>query len=87
MIKIKGYTLAGKTGTAYIPLLNKKGYSNDVTHTFIGFFPAYSPRFLILVKMDRPQWGKEAASHTVTLAFREVEKFLINYYNIPPDEE
>jgi len=85
--KIKGYTLAGKTGTAYIPLLNKKGYSNDVTHTFIGFFPAYSPRFLILVKMDRPQWGKEAASHTVTLAFREVEKFLINYYNIPPDEE
>jgi len=85
--KIKGYTLAGKTGTAYIPLFNKKGYSNDVIHTFIGFFPAYSPRFLILVKMNRPQWGKESASHTVTYTFREVEKFLINYYNLPPDEE
>jgi len=36
--------------------------------------------------MDRPQWGEGAASQTVTLAFKEVERFLINYYNIPPDE-
>ncbi len=84
--KVKGYTLAGKTGTAYVPFENKRGYSDDVIHTFIGFFPAYSPRFLILVKMERPQWGKEAASHTVTLAFKDVEKFIINYYNLPPDD-
>jgi len=85
--KVKSYSLAGKTGTAYIPLSEGKGYSDDVIHTFVGFFPAYAPRFVILVKMDRPQWGKDAASHTVTLAFREVEKFIINYYNMPPDED
>lgn len=84
--KIKGYSLGGKTGTAYIPLIGKKGYSEDQIHTFVGFFPASNPKFLILVKMDRPKDTESAASHTVTLAFKEVEQFLINYYNIPPDE-
>ncbi|MCK4805877.1 MAG: penicillin-binding protein 2, partial [Candidatus Pacebacteria bacterium] len=59
----------------------------DVIHTFVGFFPASNPKYIILVKMDKPQWGKEAASYTVTLAFREVKQFLINYYNVPPDED
>lgn len=85
--KVKGYSLAGKTGTSFVALKDKKGYSDDVIHTFVGFFPASNPKYIVLVKMDRPQWGKEAASYTVTLAFREVEQFLINYYNIPPDEE
>ncbi|RLG16023.1 hypothetical protein DRN69_01975, partial [Candidatus Pacearchaeota archaeon] len=84
--KIKGYSLAGKTGTSFVSLEGKKGYSEDVVHTFVGFFPASNPEYIILVKMDKPQWGKDAASHTVTLAFKEVERFLINYYNIPPDE-
>jgi len=84
--KIKGYSIAGKTGTAYIALKDQKGYSDEVIHTFVGFFPASNPEYIILVKMDKPQWGKEAASYTVTIAFRAVEQFLINYYNIPPDE-
>jgi len=84
--KIKGYSLGGKTGTAFIPIFGKEGYSEDEIHSFVGFFPASNPKFLILVKMDRPQQGEGAASHTVTLAFKEVEQFLINYYNIAPDE-
>jgi len=84
--KIKGYSLAGKTGTSFVSLEGEKGYSDDVVHSFIGFFPASNPEYIILVKMNKPQWGKDAASHTVTLAFKEVERFLINYYNVPPDE-
>lgn len=84
--KIKGYSLAGKTGTSFIPLKEGGGYSEEEIHTFVGFFPASDPEYIILVKMDRPQWGEGAASQTVTLAFKEVERFLINYYNIPPDE-
>jgi len=84
--KIKGYSIAGKTGTSYVAFKDKKGYSDEVIHTFVGFFPASNPKYIILVKMDKPQWGKEAASYTVTLAFKEVQQFLINYYNIPPDE-
>ncbi|MGE4554906.1 MAG: peptidoglycan D,D-transpeptidase FtsI family protein [Candidatus Paceibacterota bacterium] len=83
--KIKGYSLAGKTGTAFIADKNG-GYTTDEIHTFIGIFPASNPRYVILVKMEKPKYGKGAASHTVTLAFKEVEQFLINYYNISPDE-
>ncbi|MDD5760785.1 MAG: penicillin-binding transpeptidase domain-containing protein, partial [Candidatus Pacebacteria bacterium] len=84
--KIKGYSLAGKTGTSFIPFKEKGGYSEEEIHTFVGFFPASDPEYIVLVKMDSPQWGEGAASQTVTLAFKEVERFLINYYNIPPDE-
>ncbi len=84
--KVKGYSLAGKTGTAFVPLKDKAGYTEEEIHTFVGFFPASDPEYIILVKMDQPQWGEGAASQTVTLAFREVESFLINYYNIPPDQ-
>jgi cell division protein FtsI/penicillin-binding protein 2 len=84
--KIKGYSLAGKTGTSFVSLKEELGYSEEETHTFAGFFPASDPEYVVLVKMDKPHAGGEAASQTVTLAFREVERFLVNYYNIPPDE-
>ncbi|MGC9067248.1 MAG: peptidoglycan D,D-transpeptidase FtsI family protein [Minisyncoccia bacterium] len=85
--KIKGYSLAGKTGTANIPLKGQKGYSEDTIQSFIGFFPAYTPKFLILVKMDRPRaLSASSASKTVTFTFKDIEQYLINYYNIPPDE-
>ena len=83
--KIKGYTIAGKTGTAFIALPGGKGYSNDEIHSFVSFFPAFDPRFIILVKMEKPKYPS-AASHTVTLTAKEIEQFLINYYNVPPDE-
>jgi len=84
--KIKGYSTGGKTGTVFISLPNGKGYSEDMIHTYIGYLPASGPQFLILVKMNRPQNNAESASHTVTIAFKQMEQFLINYYNIPPDE-
>jgi cell division protein FtsI/penicillin-binding protein 2 len=84
--KIKGYSLAGKTGTSAMAFTDKKGYSDEYYHSFVGFFPATNPRFVILVKLDGPN-SINVASYTVTIAFREVEQFLINYYNIPPDEK
>lgn len=84
--KIKGYSLAGKTGTAMIPFKDKAGYSDEDIHTFIGYFPVSDPEYIALIKMDKPQSSTGAASETVTLAFRDIESFLINYYNIPPDE-
>jgi len=84
--KIKGYSTGGKTGTAFILLPNSKNYSEDMIHTYIGYFPASNPRFLILVKMNRPLATSDSASHTVTITFKQMEQFLINYYNVPPDE-
>ena len=80
---IKGYDIAGKTGTAQIPD-GKGGYEEkDFIHNFLGFAPAYDPKFVILIKMDRPQ-GITFAADSLSSTFREVAQFLVNYYKIPP---
>lgn len=81
---VDGYLIAGKTGTADIA--SKGGYSQDTIQTFAGFFPAYNPRFVMMVRLDKPLYGVSASS-TVTLTFRNLVKFLINYYNLPPDKD
>ena len=81
---IPGYAIAGKTGTAEIPGLGGYKESRTIT-TFVGFFPADDPQFLILVKLDRPR-ESAWASKTAAPVFREIAKQIINMYAIPPDE-
>lgn len=83
---IPGYEVAGKTGTASIPDFQRGGYTDDLIHTFIGFAPASDPKFTILIKIDKPQTVGVLAGRTVVPAFRELAQFIINYYNIPPDQ-
>lgn len=83
-VKIKGYRIAGKTGTAQIPL--KEGYSDEVISTFIGFFPVSDPQFIILVKLEKPQTWPRWASRNSALIWRKMAKFIINYYGIAPDK-
>ncbi|MHB9019708.1 MAG: peptidoglycan D,D-transpeptidase FtsI family protein [Minisyncoccota bacterium] len=83
--RIPGYYVAGKTGTAQIADPVRGGYlANDYTHTYIGFAPAYDPKFVILIKLDKPE-GAPLAGTTVVPAFRELADFLLNYYNVRPD--
>ncbi|RJP45947.1 penicillin-binding protein 2 [Candidatus Parcubacteria bacterium] len=82
--KIEGYTLAGKTGTAYIPDFEKGGYTDRVINTYVGFGPASNARFIALIKLDDPEEAPVAAL-TVVPAFRELAQFILNYYDIPPD--
>jgi cell division protein FtsI/penicillin-binding protein 2 len=87
--RIAGYSMAGKTGTAQISWaalgLKKSGYSDKTIQSFIGYFPAFNPRFLILVKLDNPQ--TKTAEHSAVPLFRELAKYIIDYYQIPPDRE
>jgi cell division protein FtsI/penicillin-binding protein 2 len=81
--RIEGYDVAGKTGTAQIADA-QGGYTEDTyIHNFIGFAPASNPRFVIFIKIDRPQGGR-FASTTLTESFKEMAKFLLNHFNIPP---
>ena len=81
--KPKGYQIAGKTGTAQIPI---KGHY-DPTKTvasFIGFAPVSNPKFLALVILREPEsspWGSETAAPL----FFDVAKELLVYYNIAPE--
>ena len=83
--KKEGYTIAAKTGTAQVIAANGKGYATDqYLHSFFGYFPAYDPRFVVFLFIDRPQ-GVQYASHSLTDSFSALVDFLINYYTIPPD--
>ena len=87
--RIPGYYIAGKTGTAQIPWsvlgINQKGYSDKTWQSFIGFAPALSPRFIILVKLDNPE--TRTAEYSALPLFRDLSKYIIDYWNIPPDYE
>ncbi len=83
--RIKSYTVAGKSGTAQVPDFGRGGYTDEVINTYVGFAPAYDPRFVILIKMDKPA-GAPLAGLTVVPAFRDLAQFILNYYNVPPDD-
>lgn len=80
--KVPGYLVAGKTGTAEIPVAG--GYKEtDTVASFVGFAPAERPRFVVLVKINSPKdtpWGEQAAAPV----FRQVAQQLLLYYRIPP---
>jgi len=85
-VKKPGYSIAAKTGTAQVLDINGgRGYSKDeYLHSFFGYFPAYDPRFLIFMFLERPH-GVQYASHSLGESFATLVDFLINYYTIPPD--
>lgn len=85
--QIPGYYVAGKTGTAQISLsalgMGKSGYSEKTWQSFIGFAPAFAPEFIILVKLNNPE--TKTAEYSAVPMFRELAKYIIDYYQIPPD--
>ncbi len=89
LAKIPGYYIAGKTGTAQVSFsslgVEKSGYSEKTIQTFIGFFPAFNPRFLILVKLDNPK--TETAELSAAPIFRDLAEYIIHLYKIPPNHE
>jgi cell division protein FtsI (penicillin-binding protein 3) len=81
---IKGYELAGKTGTAQKPDPVTGGYSRDkYVASFVGFAPARRPKLLVTVMVDEPKgdiYGGEVAAP----AWKEITSFALNYLRIPP---
>lgn len=85
IFRIKGFKIAGKTGTAQIPVAGHYD-ENKTIASFVGFAPADNPRFVMLVRYDEPAssiFGAETAAPT----FFETAKQLLLYYKIAPTEE
>lgn len=81
--KSSDYYMAAKTGTAQIA--KDGGYAvDDTNHTFIGYFPASDPKFVLFVKYETPKanWAESTAAPV----FRDVAKFALDYYGIPGDK-
>lgn len=80
--KPKGYRIAGKTGTAQIPIAGHYDATKTIA-SFVGFAPADNPRFVMLVTLREPSssiWGAETAA---PLFFR-IATDIFNYWGIPP---
>jgi cell division protein FtsI/penicillin-binding protein 2 len=81
---VPGYRIAGKTGTAQIPIPG--GYDPERSiASFIGWGPADDPRFVVLVILDRPStsiWGSETAAPV----FASLAQRLVVLMDIPPDD-
>lgn len=81
---VPGYRIAGKTGTAQIPIPG--GYDPNATiASFVGFGPLDDPEFVVLVKLDRPassEWGSETAAPI----FSRFVSRLVVLLEIPPDD-
>jgi cell division protein FtsI/penicillin-binding protein 2 len=85
-VKISNYSLAAKTGTAQIASPDGGYYADHYLHSFFGYFPSYDARFLIFLYTYYPK-NVQYASETLTDTFMDMSKFLINYYDIPPDRD
>jgi len=80
---VKGYYVAGKTGTAQVPINGVYDPSKTIG-SFVGFAPAFDPKFVMLVKIDIPkttEWAESSAAPT----FGEIAEFLLDYYMVAPD--
>ena len=81
---IDGYSLAGKTGSAFIPDLVHGGYTDKLIDSYIGFGPTSNPKFVAMIRIDTLP-SSAIAALSVVPAFRELSQYIINYYGIPPD--
>ena len=91
---IKGYHVAGKTGTSQklVEKTNSKGrvyktYSNDKSIvSFMGFVPAYDPAFVLLVLYDEPE-GKATGGRVAAPSFKKIASKSLAVMGISPQRE
>lgn len=81
-LRIPGYRMAGKTGTAEKIGKGVHGYVSN----FVGFVPAPNPKALILVMVNNPKGLKYYGADVAGPVFSQIAKAVIRHFNIPPSE-
>lgn len=81
---VKWYSIAWKTWTAQIAYKGKyESWQASTMWFYAWYWPAENPKFVIIVKIERPRssiYGWE----TVARTFSRISEYLLNYYKIPP---
>ena len=81
---VKGYDVAGKTGTAQ--KIENGQYVRKYYSSFIGYFPASDPQISILVTLDDPAGGGYYGGTVSGPVFRGVAEKVAPYLGIPPQQ-
>ncbi len=78
------HSVAAKTGTAQIASSGGGYIEGKNIHTFIGFLPAYDPKFIVFIYTVDPK-NSRYSSESLASSFFDLSDFLISYYQIPAD--
>ncbi len=82
--EINGYSMAGKTGSAFVPNPKGGGYLNELDDSYVGFGPTSNPKFVAFIRLNGVSVNSLAAE-TVVPAWNQIAQWIVNYYDIPPD--
>lgn len=84
--KVKGYKVAGKTGTAQKFNTETLTYEeNKYVALFAGFVPANDPKLSILVIFDEPHESLYWGGYVAAPVFSSIAESSLSYLNISPD--
>ncbi len=80
-----GFSVAGKTGTAQKPDLERGGYKRGAyVSSFFGFLPAENPALVITVTLDEPSKGYYGGDVAAPV-FREIAAKSLAYLGVMPE--
>lgn len=83
---IKGYRVAGKTGTAQKVGPDGRYISGEYVLSFIGFAPVEDPQVVLYIAVDAPQVGPQWGSQVSAPMFRKMMADILKYLNVPSTE-
>ncbi len=83
---IPGYRIAGKTGTAQIYTDGEYSHKEFMS-SFAAYFPADNPKYVCVVAVERPQYGKHWGNLAAAPVVRRVFEQIISIDNDIPGTE
>ena len=83
---IPGYSIGGKTGTSQKYENGKIAPGKNVA-SFVAFFPADDPKYLVYIVVDEPRVGTVYGSTCAAPYVRDVVEDMLKYYSIAPKYE
>jgi len=81
---LKGFSVAGKTGTAQIPIAGHYDKNKTIV-SFIGFAPSNDPKFIMFITLREPE-SSPWASETAAPLWYDIAKDLFMYFGIQPEK-
>jgi cell division protein FtsI (penicillin-binding protein 3) len=79
-VKIPGYRVAGKSGTAEVASNGR--YTGDRVVSFAGIAPAEDPQYVVVVTYTKPATMKSSAAAAPT--FKKIMSQVLTKYRVPP---
>ena len=81
---LRGYSVAGKTGTAQIPSDEGRYVDDAYISSFAGFVPAIDPRMVVVVVLEKPQ-SKLLGTVPAMNTFKAIATDALRYARVQPD--